>query len=366
MGISYDQKVSVSRCRLAAAGTGYCDCRHRSYRNLQHHEHTALQGQYKKQIYWLILSIVLALADQPSRLPLPSRTNSWLYILSVLVLGELLVAGHAIAKTKRWLHFAGLTFQVSELVKLVIILCVAAYFAERRGKSATWGDLVKLGLLAAVPAILVALEPDLGTALTFFAIVGAGILLAGIRWRQVAVLLLLGVLCLAGGMAFPPALSARRFMTFFHPSQDMQGTSYQVTQTKIAIGSGGLRGKGIGNGTQSRLGFIPVSQADAIFAAFAEEQGFVGTLIVLLLYFALLLRLLDGAQMAPDRAGAFLLVGLASVLFFQVAINTGMMIGLFPVTGIPLPLMSQGGSSLLFTFLGLGVAMNVRARRFVN
>jgi rod shape determining protein RodA len=157
-----------------------------------------------------------------------------------------------------------------------------------------------------------------------------------------------------------------RFMAYFHPSQDMQGTSYQVTQTKIAIGSGGLRGKGIGNGTQSHLGFIPVSQADAIFAAFAEEQGFVGTLIVLLLYFVLLLRLLDGAQMAPDRAGAFMLVGLASVLFFQVAINTGMMIGLFPVTGIPLPLMSQGGSSLLFTFLGLGVAMNVRAKRFVN
>jgi rod shape determining protein RodA len=155
-------------------------------------------------------------------------------------------------------------------------------------------------------------------------------------------------------------------MTYVHPSQDTQGTSYQVTQTKIAIGSGGLWGKGIGNGTQSRLGFIPVSHADSIFAAHAEEQGFVGTLVVLLLYFALLLRLLDGAQMAPDRAGAFLMVGLASVLFFQVAINTGMMIGLFPVTGIPLPLMSQGGSSLLFTFLGLGVAMNVRARRFVN
>jgi rod shape determining protein RodA len=155
-------------------------------------------------------------------------------------------------------------------------------------------------------------------------------------------------------------------MTYVHPSQDTQGSSYQVTQTKIAIGSGGLWGKGIGNGSQSRGGFIPVSRADSIFAAFAEEQGFVGTLCVLLLYFALLLRLLDGAQMAPDRAGAFLLVGLASVLFFQVAINTGMMIGLCPVTGIPLPLMSQGGSSLLFTFLGLGVAMNVRAKRFVN
>jgi len=329
-------------------------------------QHSVLQGQFKKQIYWLIFSVVLALVISHLDYHFLLEQTPWLYILSVLALGELLVAGHAIARAKRWMRFGGLTLQVSELVKLVIILCVAAYFAERRGKSATWGDLVKLGMLAGVPAVLVALEPDLGTALTYLAILSAGVLLAGIRWRQVAVLVLLGALALPVGWHFLRPYQRDRFMAYFHPSQDMQGTSYQVTQTKIAIGSGGLRGKGIGNGTQSHLGFIPVSQADAIFAAFAEEQGFMGTLSVLLLYFALLLRLLDGAQMAPDRAGAFLLVGLASVLFFQVAINTGMMIGLFPVTGIPLPLMSQGGSSLLFTFLGLGVAMNVRSKRFVN
>jgi rod shape determining protein RodA len=329
-------------------------------------QHSVLQGQFKRQVYWLIFSVVLALVIGHLDYHFLLEQTPWLYILSILALGELLVAGHAIARTKRWMRFGGLTLQVSELVKLVIILCVAAYFAEKRGKSATWGDLVKLGMLAGVPAILVALEPDLGTALTYLAILSAGVLLAGIRWRQVAVLVLLGTLALPVGWHFLRPYQRDRFMAYFHPSQDMQGTSYQVTQTKIAIGSGGLRGKGIGNGTQSHLGFIPVSQADAIFAAFAEEQGFMGTLSVLLLYFALLLRLLDGAQMAPDRAGAFVLVGLASVLFFQVAINTGMMIGLFPVTGIPLPLMSQGGSSLLFTFLGLGVAMNVRAKRFVN
>ena len=329
-------------------------------------QHSVLQGQFKKQIYWLIFSVVLALVISHLDYHFLLEQTPWLYILSILALGELLVAGHAIARAKRWMRFGGLTLQVSELVKLVIILCVAAYFAEKRGKSATWGDLVKLGMLAGVPAVLVALEPDLGTALTYIAILSAGVLLAGIRWRQVAVLVMLGALALPVGWHFLRPYQRVRFMAYFHPSQDMQGTSYQVTQTKIAIGSGGLRGKGIGNGTQSHLGFIPVSQADAIFAAFAEEQGFLGTLSVLLLYFALLLRLLDGAQMAPDRAGAFMLVGLASVLFFQVAINTGMMIGLFPVTGIPLPLMSQGGSSLLFTFLGLGVAMNVRAKRFVN
>jgi len=329
-------------------------------------QHSALQGQYKKQIYWLILSIVVAIVISCIDYHFLLQQTPWLYVVCLLALAELLVAGHAIARTKRWMQFAGLTFQVSEIAKLVIILCVAAYFAEKRNKAVTWGDLIKLGLLAGVPAILVALEPDLGTALTFIAIVSAGILLAGIRWQQVAALFLMGALALPVGWHFLRPYQRDRIMTYVHPAQDTQGTSYQVTQTKIAIGSGGLWGKGIGNGTQSRLGFIPVSQADSIFAAHAEEQGFIGTLFVLLLYFALLLRLLDGAQMAPDRAGAFLLVGLASVLFFQVAINTGMMIGLFPVTGIPLPLMSQGGSSLLFVFLGLGVAMSVRARRFVN
>jgi len=328
--------------------------------------HSPLEGQFKKQIYWLILSVVLAILFSRIDYHILLEQTPWLYILSILALAGLLIGGHTIGGTKRWVHFAGFTFQVSELVKLVIIMVVAAYFAEKRTRSATWGDLVKLGLLVGLPAVLVALEPDLGTALTFLPIVGAGILLMGIRWQQVAVLALLGALVMPVGWHFLRPYQRDRLMTYTHPSQDIQGISYQVTQTKIAIGSGGLWGKGVGNGTQSRLGFIPVSHADSIFAAYAEEQGFLGTLFVLLLYFALLLRLLDGAQMAPDRAGAFLLVGLAAVLFFQVAVNTGMMIGLVPVTGIPLPLMSQGGSSLLFTFLSLGMAMNVRTRRFVN
>jgi rod shape determining protein RodA len=328
--------------------------------------HSPLAGQYKKQIYWIILSCILALAASRLNYRLVLEQTPWLYIASVVALAGLLIAGHSIAGTRRWLQLGGMSFQVSEIAKLVIILVVAAYFADRRTKAVTWGDLVKLGILAGLPAALVALEPDLGTALTFLPIVIAGVLFAGIRWQHIVVLCLAGILALPVGWHFLRPYQRERLMTFLHPSQNTQGSSYQVTQTKIAIGSGGFWGKGMGNGTQSRLGFIPVSHADSIFAAFAEEQGFLGTLFVLLLYFALLLRLLDGAQMAADRAGAFLLVGLASVLFFQIVINTGMLIGVFPITGIPLPLMSQGGSSLLFTFLGLGLAMSVRARRYVN
>ncbi|MGA3165305.1 MAG: rod shape-determining protein RodA [Terriglobia bacterium] len=328
--------------------------------------HSPLAGQYKKQVFWIILSCILALIASRLDYHMVLEQTPWLYVISVVVLAGLLIAGHTIAGTRRWLQLGGMTFQVSEIAKLVIILMVAAYFADRRSKAVTWGDLFKLGILAGLPAALVALEPDLGTALTFVPIVAAGVIFAGIRWQHIAVLGLAGILALPVGWHFLRPYQRERLMTFVHPSQNVQGSSYQVTQTKIAIGSGGFWGKGMGNGTQSRLGFIPVSHADSIFAAYAEEQGFVGTLFVMLLYFALLLRLLDGAQMAADRAGAFLLVGLAAVLFFQVVINTGMLIGVFPITGIPLPLMSQGGSSLLFTFLGLGLAMSVRARRFVN
>jgi rod shape determining protein RodA len=328
--------------------------------------HSALAAQYKKQIYWILLGLVLALIVSQFDYHVVLEQTPWLYVGSVITLGVLLLAGQSAGATKRWVHLGGWTFQVSEIVKLVIIMGVAAYFAEKRGPNVSWGDLVKLGILAGVPALLVALEPDLGTALAYVPIVAAGVFLAGIRARQIVMILVLGAVALPVCWHFLRPYQRDRLMTYIHPAQDTQGPSYQVTQTKIAIGSGGFWGKGIGYGSQNRLGFIPVSHADSIFAAFAEEEGFVGTLFVLLLYFALLLRLLDGAQVASDRAGAFVLSGFASVLFFQIAVNIGMMIGFFPVTGIPLPLMSQGGSAILFTFMGLGLAMSVRMRRFVN
>ena len=328
--------------------------------------HSILAAQYKKQIVWILLGCVLALVVSQIDYHIILEQTPWLYVICVLALAGLLAGGRSVAGTRRWLHVGGFTFQVSEMVKLVIILLVAAYFADKRSRYVTWGGLVKLGALVGLPAVLVALEPDLGTALTFVPIAVAGVFLAGIRARQVAVLCLLGLLALPVGWHFLRPYQRERIMSFVRPTHDTQGSSYQVTQTKIAIGSGGFWGKGIGNGTQSRLGFIPVSHADSIFAALAEEQGFVGTLFVLLLYLALLLRLVDGAQMAGDRAGAVLLVGFAAVLFFQIAVNTGMMIGYLPVTGIPLPLMSQGGTSVLFTFVGLGLALSIKVRQFVN
>jgi len=328
--------------------------------------HTVLATEYKKQIYWVLLGCVATLVLSRFDYHTLLEATPSLYVLSVLGLGAVLVASHATKGARRWLHLGGFTFQVSELAKLVIIMAVAVYFADRRDRSVTWRDLTRLGILVGVPMALVAVEPDLGTALTFLPIFAVGVFLGGIRARQV------GILCLVGGLVLPVGwrvlkpYQRERIETFVHPARDTQGHGYQASQAKIAIGSGGFWGKGLGNGMQSRLGFIPVSHADFIFASFAEEQGFVGALIVLVLYFLLLLRLLDGAQIAGDRAGAFLLVGFASLLFFQIAVNIGMMIGFLPITGIPLPLMSEGGSATLLTFAGLGLVMSVKMRRFVN
>ncbi|HEY6291726.1 MAG TPA: rod shape-determining protein RodA [Terriglobia bacterium] len=328
--------------------------------------HSVLSGEYRKQLDWVIVGVLAAFVVSQVDYHQVVEHAPALYLTSLGALAAVLGLGHAVAKTHRWLTIGGQSLQVSELVKLIIIVAAAFYLGRRPRKPVGWKDLGVLGLMGGVPAALVALEPDLGTALTYLAIVAAGVLLTGIRARHLAALGLLGALALPVGWHIMRPYQRGRLMSFAHPSEDAQGSGYQVTQSKIAVGSGGLWGKGLGNGTQSQLGFVPVSHADFIFAAFAEEEGFMGTLVVLLLYLVLLLRLLDGAQWAPDRVGAFLVAGLAAVVFFQVAVNVGMMIGWLPITGIPLPLMSQGGSSVLATFVGLGLAMSVKRRRFVN
>jgi rod shape determining protein RodA len=328
--------------------------------------HSALTGQYHKQLDWVVVGVLAALVvSQLDYHQLVEQAPAF-YFASLFALLAVLVLGRAVAKTHRWITLGGQSLQVSELVKLIIIVAAAFYLGRRTERTVGWKDLAVLAVLGGVPAILVALEPDLGTALTYMAIVAAGVLLTGIGKRQLAALLIAGALSLPIGWHLLRPYQRDRLMSFVHPTEDSQGSGYQVAQSKIAVGSGGLRGKGFGHGTQSQLGFVPVSHADFIFAAFAEEHGFIGTLVVVLLYLIMLLRLLDGAQWAPDRAGALLAAGMAALLFFQVAVNVGMMIGWLPITGIPLPLMSQGGSSVFATFVGLGLAMSVKRSRFVN
>jgi rod shape determining protein RodA len=177
--------------------------------------------------------------------------------------------------------------------------------------------------------------------------------------------LLLVTVAFTSGRVLKPYQKAR-LTSFMNPDADPKGSGYQINQSKIAVGDGGVFGRGALKGTQTQGDFLPIPYTDFIFAAFAEEHGFIGAVVVLLIYFLILMRLIQNAQTAADLPGTFLVMGVVAVLIFQIAVNVGMVIGLMPVTGIPLPLMSYGGSSVLFTFLALGMVMNVRMSRFVN
>ncbi|HZT72472.1 MAG TPA: rod shape-determining protein RodA [Terriglobales bacterium] len=327
---------------------------------------THFAGVYIKQIYFLIAGVIVLFAFSRLDYKLLLESAPWLYAMAVAALGAVLVIGRVIFHSRRWIPVAGAHLQVSELVKLVIIIVVARYFAESRRSAAGLGDVLRIGVLVGVPMLLVLAEPDLGTALTYLPIAGMGLLIGKLRWRHFALLGLAGLLVLPIAWRHLHPYQKARLESFLRPEADPLGTGYQLLQSKIAVGSGGLWGKGIAKGSQTRGAFLPVPQTDFIFAAFAEEHGFVGGIAILFLYFLVLMRLIQDAQSAPDLGGGLLVMGVVAVLGFHVFVNIGMALGLMPVTGIPLPLMSSGGSSLLFTFAALGVAMNVRMSRFVN
>jgi rod shape determining protein RodA len=237
------------------------------------------------------------------------------------------------------------------------------------GREMSWKDIGKAFAMIGVPLLLVLKQPDLGTSLTYIPILVVGLFLGGIKLRQ-ATILVLGIgmvagLGLASGKLLKPYQRAR-LTAFMNPDSDPKGSGYQIRQSLIAVGSGGLWGKGTNKGTQTQGDFLPIPYTDFIFAAFCEEHGFIGAVGVLVLYFLILVRLVQNAQTAADPPGTFIIMGVMAITLFQIAINIGMCVGLMPVTGIPLPLMSYGGSSVIFTFLSLGIVMNIRMRRFVN
>ena len=331
--------------------------------------HTKFAGSHLKQIYWVVAGVgmmfLMSLVNYQALL----EQVHWFYIAAVASLMGVMVFGQKYLGARRWIKIPGGNhFQPSEWVKLILILAVAKYFAELHQRELAWSDFIKAGAIVGFPMLLVLAQPDLGTALTYMPIAVMGVFLGGLQIRQTLVVALLAALAI-GAVFFTPRVhllksyQKQRLTNFLEPDADPQGSGYQVEQSKIAVGSGGLWG---GKGSQTHGAFLPVPQTDFIFAAFAEEHGFVGALGVLLLYFIVLMRLTQNAQTAPDRAGTFVVMGVVAVLSFHIMVNIGMVVGFMPVTGIPLPLMSYGGSSVLFMFLALGMVMNVRMRRFVN
>ena len=323
-------------------------------------------GMHTKQILWILLGIVCMFVFSRVDYHRIMDQAPVLYLIGIAALVAVLAFGHTHFGAKRWIPVLGQLLQVSELVKLVIIVVLARFFSEVRTERLSLADLVKAGVLVGIPLGLILLQPDLGTALVLMPMLVVGVFLAGIQWKHAAAVVLVGVLMLPLGWHVLKPYQKERMTSFLRPEEDPKGSGYQLLQSKIAVGSGGFWGKGFGNGTQNQLGFVPVRYSDFILAAWAEEQGFKGVFLVLCLYMALLLRLVQNGQRAKDRAGMFLVMGVAAALSFHVLVNVAMVIGYMPVTGIPLPLMSYGGSATLFVFLALGLVMNVRLKRFVN
>jgi rod shape determining protein RodA len=289
-----------------------------------------------------------------------------LYVLSVVALLYVLRFAPLIAGTRRWILVGDFQLQPSELVKLAAAVLVAKVFSDYRQETLGLRDVALPGAAVALLILLIAREPDLGTAACLVPLFLVVAFLAGLRMRAVAGLAAVMLVLAALTWPFLKDYQKTRVYTFLDPSLDPRGAGYQKIQSQIAVGSGGLLGRGFLEGSQAQLGYLPARHTDFIFSVLAEEAGFVGVVVALGLYLLVLWRMLETARLARDRLGAFLVAGLAGTFAFQVVYNVAMVAGLVPVKGLPLPLMSYGGSSVLSSLMGVGLVLSVRMRRFAN
>jgi len=326
-----------------------------------------LQGNYfLKQILWIFIGSIALFLFLIVDYKILVSFSLYFYIIAVATLGGVLLFGRLVAGAKSWLKFSFLQFQPSELAKLALILLLASVFSKFRRDSISWKKGLLSGAVTAVPVFFVALQPDLGTALTYIPLFLAALILAGMN-RKVFVYILITALVL-GVVGWNFALKdyqKNRLTTLISPSKDPLGSGYHILQSKIAIGSGGFLGKGFRKGTQSQLRFLPARHTDFIFSVIGEEFGFMGVVLALMCYFLFLNRLFKSVGLARDRAGVYIVFLVSVMITFQFFINVLMVIGFFPITGTPLPMLSYGGSSLLTNYLGVSLVLNVKMRRFV-
>ena len=286
-----------------------------------------------------------------------------LYGLAILLLIGVLFVGEKIRGTVGWFNLGGFNFAPVELAKLIIVLLLAKYFSLRHVEMYHLRHIIASGIYVGIPTILVLFQPDLGSAIILVVVWAGMIIMSGIRLRHLLILFLIGAI-LGGIMwvGFLKEYQKNRILTFLSLQKDPLGSSYNLRQSIIAIGSGGLWGKGIGKGTQSALGFLPEGHTDFIFAVIAEQVGFVGVLFLLILFSLLIYRVLKTGWTANNNFSRLFCVGFTIILFSQIVINIGMNMGLLPIVGIPLPFLSYGGSATIMNFLGLGILQSIKVR----
>lgn len=293
--------------------------------------------------------------------------SNWIYLAALVLLAAVLVVGREVNGSRRWLELAGFQFQPSEFMKAAIVIQLASYFSSQEIQAyPLFRKLVPPILMMFVPILLILAEPDLGTAISVGAISVTVIFFMGVRWRYIVTMLLI-----IGPSLWPiwehvlKPYQKRRILILLRPDLDPLGAGYHIRQSKIAIGSGMLWGKGFLKGTQNKLHFLPEKHTDFIFSVWAEEWGFVGCFVLLILFATLVVLALRVARRSKDRYGTLLVVGMSALVLWQALINIGMVIGLLPVVGITLPFVSYGGSSLISLCFAIGLIENVSMRRYV-
>lgn len=313
-----------------------------------------------KQGLWIIITLVVFLFVSKFEYRFLKQTQVVviLYALLLGILSLLFILGHVSKGAGSWFKVAGVAFQPSDIMKLVLIIVLAKYFSRRHIAISNIRHIIVSGVYAFIPFVLVVLQPDFGSAMVLASIWLGMVLVSGISKKHLFAVVAIGVITfsLAWKLVFKPYQKAR-IMNFVHPLQDIRGTGYNAYQSTIAVGSGGLYGKGVGFGTQSRLNFLPEYKTDFIFAAFAEEWGFVGSLLLLIFYGIILYKLAVFALVADSTFEALFTYGVIIWITTHIAINVGMNLGIMPITGIPLPLMSYGGSHLLAEGIALGMCV---------
>jgi rod shape determining protein RodA len=321
---------------------------------------------FVKQIYWYLIGFGAFVLMTTFSYCTLERFAYPVYLLAVGLLLLVLAGGKVISGSQRWITLFGFNLQPSELAKIGVVLCLAKFFSDRSEyREYRLRDLWQPFGLICIPAFLIVKEPDLGTALLLLAVSASMLLFARIQWKSL-VILMGSALLIAPFIWFSlKAYQQRRILTFLMPDLDPLGAGYHINQSKIAIGSGLALGKGFMKGTQTRLHFLPEQHTDFAFSVWAEEWGFLGSALLLVLYLILVIWALNISRNSKDKFGAMLAVGLTAILLWQVVINVGMVTGLLPVVGIPLVLFSYGGSSLVTTMAVIGLLMNIRMRRFM-
>lgn len=321
---------------------------------------------FLKQCLWLCGGLVLMFFSFLVNYKHFDRWGTWLYSISIALLVAVLIFGKLVSGSKRWLMIGPLTMQPSEIAKIAVIIILAKYYARYSNVNGlSLRELVRPFLMMLVPFGLIVKQPDLGTAMLILAISASMTLFVRIERKALVLIVSLCISVIPVVWMFLKGYQKQRILTFLDPDRDPLGAGYHIIQSKIAIGSGMITGKGFLKGTQNVLSFLPEHHTDFILSVLAEEWGFVGTGMIILIYLLLIIWGLNIAHSCRDSFGIILSVGITSMLFWQVFINIAMVMGLMPVVGVPLPLISYGGSSVVTTIIGIGILININMRRFM-